>query len=184
MARVRGRLLIDGVGFVRDTFGADAPARVFDGLPAEARGVFHHGIREQDWYPIPVFVAYLVAAKRILAPKDDAFYRRQGRYAGERQKSFLGAMASSLQTQRMMAPTIWRMYFDVGRLVVVEAVPGQPTCQIHDFPTTQELCERLLGAWEGVVSAPGRPAAVREIRCALRGAPCCEVAIVSPTSSS
>jgi len=178
MARVRGRLLIDAVGFVEDSFGPKAPSSVWTTLPQDIRGV-ERTLREDAWYPLEDFVAYLVAAKSLLAPAEEGFYRRQGRYAGERQKRFLGAMATSQETQRVMAPTIWRMYFDVGRLLVVRDSEGQDITQIHDFPTTPELCERLLGAWEGVGSGPDRQLLATETRCALKGSAFCEVKMVS-----
>jgi hypothetical protein len=122
-----------------------------------------------------LFVSYLRTARRVLCPEDAGFYRRQGRFAGSRQKgSFLGTMAASPERLMVMAPTIWRMYYDVGRLVVVGDTPATAACQLHDFPTTPELCERFLGTWEGVASTPERPARAEETRCLLRGDRFCQ----------
>jgi hypothetical protein len=175
MARVRGRSLIDAVGFVRESFGDQALARVSAELEPAVRAVFEGTIRPTAWYELDDFLGYLLTARRVLAPQDEDFFRRQGRYAGRYQRSaHLGIMVDSLETMAKMAPTIWRMFYDVGRLVAVDGSRGR-VGQIHDFPATPELCQRFLGIWEGLASTPERTMVAEETLCVRRGDPCCEI---------
>jgi hypothetical protein len=175
MARIRGRDLIDAMGFVRESFGEEAPARVAAELEPSVCAVFEGSIRPTGWYPLEAFVTYLTTARRLLAAGDEQFFRRQGRYAGRRQKATtLKVMVDTMETMAKMAPTIWRMFYDVGRLVVVRDAEG-PRGQIHGFPATEDLCERFLGIWEGLSSTPEQPMIAEERRCVRRGDPCCEI---------
>ncbi len=169
--------MIDAVGFTAATFGRSAPATVLARFAPEAREVFAGRVLEGGWYPLAAFVSYLVTARQTLAPSEREFYRRQGRYAGERQRSFIASMISVPETAMRMAPTIWRMYYDVGRLVVVGDSPATAACQIHGFPTTPELCERFRGSWEGASATPDRPTEATETLCTLRGDPYCEIRV-------
>jgi hypothetical protein len=67
------------------------------------------------------------------------------------------------------------MFYDVGRLVALEHGVGQ----IHDFPTTPELCQRFVGIWEGIASTEERPIVAKETQCRLRGDPCCELTMTT-----
>jgi len=175
MARIRGRNLIDAMGFVRETFGEAAPALVAAELEPSLRAVFEGSIRPTGWYPLEAFVTYLTTARLLLAPEDEHFFRRQGRYAGQRQRTTtLKVMVDTVETMARMAPTIWRMFYDVGRLVVVRDAEG-PRGQIHGFPATPDLCERFLGIWEGLSSTPQQPLVAEERLCVRRGDPCCEI---------
>jgi hypothetical protein len=183
MARVRGRDLIDALDFVRQSHGEAALSQVFTGLAPDTRAIFSSALRESEWYPLDQLVSFLVTAKRRLARDDRDFYRAQGYYAGQRQKaSFLGVMVATPEAREKTAATIWRMFYDVGRLLVVGTGPGGAS-QIHDFPTTPELCERFAGIWEGIIGDEEHKAVAIHTRCVLRGDECCEFRVdpVSPT---
>jgi hypothetical protein len=160
------------VGFVQEAQGEAGLAGVRAELHPDLRASFGETLRESEWYPLSQLVAFLAAAKRAVAPGDAEFYRKQGRYAGGRQKTFLGAMVSP-EARAKLASTVWRMFFDVGTLTVV-GEGEEAASQIHGFPTTPELCQRFLGSWEGVASTPDHEAVATEARCVLRGDGYCE----------
>ena len=173
MAHVRGRDLIDALDFVRESYGEAALSSVFAELAPEARAVFGGTLRPAEWYPLEHLVSYLATAKWALALDDD-FYRAEGFYAGQRQKaSFLGVMVATPQVREKTAATVWRLFYDVGRLTVVGTGPGAAS-QIHDFPSTLELCQRFAGIWEGIASTDEYKAVAMHTRCVLRGDDCCE----------
>jgi hypothetical protein len=177
VANVRGRALADALLFVRESWGEAGLHRVVAELPAEAQAVCGGVIHDSDWYPLDHFVLFLQTARRLLAPDDPEFFRRQGLRAGQRQKAvYLGVMVATPELIAKTAPTIWRMFYDTGRLVAL----GQGVGQIRDFPTTPELCQRFLGIWEGIISTPDNPVAVKETRCRLRGDDCCEMTLLTP----
>ena len=169
MASARGRNLIDAVVFVRKSYGAAGVARVDAALDPDVRALLAHPLKPDDWQPLEVLIAYLRAAHRELAPGDDEFFRRQGFYTGQHQKArYLKMMVGTPELRAKMAPTVWRMFYDVGRLLVVGAGLAA-SGQIHDFPTTPELCSRFRGIWEGIASDSERAAIASEERCVLRG---------------
>jgi len=183
MARVRGRDLIDALDFVRQSYGESGLSKVLAQLPPATRTLFGGTLRESEWYSLGELVSFLVTAKGTLARDDSGFYRAQGFHAGQRQKaSFLGVMVATPEAREKTAATIWRMFYDVGRLLVVGTGPGGAS-QIHDFPTTPELCERFAGIWEGIIGGQEHKAVAIHTRCVLRGDDCCEFRVdpVSPT---
>ena len=187
MACVRGRDLLDAVGFVRESYGASALERVVARLGEPELSCYRGSIREVGWYPLDALVAFLRTAQATLAPGDSGFCLRQGRYAAQRQReAFLGVMVATAESRAMTAPTIWRMFYDTGHLVVVGGDPTRARGQIHAFPTAPELCERFRGIWEGMASTADRPATATETRCVLRGDACCEfeVSYATETASS
>ncbi|HJS57462.1 MAG TPA: hypothetical protein VKA01_05100 [Vicinamibacteria bacterium] len=175
MACVRGRDLLDAIDFVHESYGASALEHVVARLAEPALSCFRGSIREVAWYPLDALVAFLRTAQATLAPGDSGFCRRQGRYAAQRQReAFLGVMVATAESRAMTAPTIWRMFYDTGHLVVAGGDPARARGQIHAFPTTPELCERFRGIWEGMVSTLDQPASATETRCVLRGDAFCE----------
>lgn len=177
MANVRGRAIEGALDFVRESWGEAAVHRVVAELPPAARAVCGALIQGSEWYPLEHFVALLRTAQRCCAPDDPSFFRRQGLYAGRREKAhYLGVMVATPEVIVKTAPTIWRMFYDVGSLVPVGGGVGQ----IRDFPTTPELCERFMGVWEGIASTPERPIIATETQCRLRGDPCCELTMSTP----
>ncbi len=173
---VRGRDLVDAVAFVEESFGPEAHPHVLAFMAPPERASFEAPLKLLRWYDLQALVGYLVTARSVLAPADDDFYRRQGYFAGQRQKAgLLGRMVATPEMRMRMAPTVWHMFYDIGRLIVVGTDPATAAGQIHGFPATPELCQRFRGIWEGTASTADRPAVASETLCVLRGDPCCRV---------
>jgi hypothetical protein len=176
VARVRGTSLSEALAFVRERYGPDALARVRKALPPKAKAVFQHAIREVNWYPLDALTSFLITARDVLDPGALEFYRAQGHYAAQKQKKGpLHAMVKSHELRVKLVRTVWRMFYDAGRVEVVGHSPAEAVTRIHDFPATPELCERFRGIWEGMSSTDDEPARAEETRCVLRGDPYCEL---------
>ena len=177
MANVRGRALDGALDFVRESWGEAGLQGVMAELPPATRAVCNGLGEGHEWYPLEHLVVLLQTARTSCAPEDPSFFRRQGFYAGRREKAaYLGVMVATPEVIVKTAPTIWRMFYDVGRLVPV----GNGVGQIQDFPTTPELCQRFVGIWDGIVGTPERPIVTTETRCRLRGDPFCELTMTTP----
>jgi hypothetical protein len=175
MAKVRGTDLIDAEAFVRESYGARGVEDVHANLKPETAALYRRPPKDSTWYPLEELTSYLIAAKATLDPESADFYRRQGRFAAERQKQgSLSSMVSSAWLRMRLAHLVWRIYNDVGRLEVVGDSPRLSFARVHDFPATPETCERFLGIWEGM-AGPGTRA--EETRCVRRGDPYCEIHI-------
>jgi hypothetical protein len=185
VAQVRGRDLIDAVLFVGETQGREAHDRVLKALGPEALAAFRSDIRESAWYPLEALTIYLRTAQRVLAPEDPRFFRSQGFFAAQREKAtYLGPMVATTDSRARLAPTMWKLFYDVGRLEVVGDKPETAVGRIHDFPVTPELCERFCGIWEGMATTPGRRARAEETRCVRRGDAFCEISLAFDPESS
>jgi hypothetical protein len=178
VARVRGRDLIDAVLFVGETHGHEAHRRVLEALGPETPEAFRSDLHESGWYPLEALATYLRNARRVLAPDDPHFFRRQGFFAAQREKAtFLGPMVATAESRARLAPTTWRLFYDVGHLEVAGDSPQTAIGRIHDFPAAPELCERFCGIWEGMATTPGRRARAEETRCMRRGDAFCEIRV-------
>jgi len=176
MASVRGRDLVESLSFVRESYGAEALERVLAALSPEVGSSFAGTIREAGWYPLELLVDYLKVACRVLGDDPVDFCRREGRFTAERQRTgFLGPLVASPAVRMRMAPTTWRMFYDVGRLEIIGDTPETAVGRIHDFPASAESCARFLGIWEGIVGSDDRPAIAEEVLCVRRGDPYCEI---------
>ena len=179
MAGVRGTDLLDALAFVRQGHGPDANDRILIALDPSTREILGKPVREEEWYPLEALASYLVTAHRLLEPEATDFYRRQGFFAAQRRKAGpLSVMVESSEHRMRLAPTAWRIFYDVGHLEVVGATAPEATARIHGFPATPELCERFLGIWEGLSSEPGRRARAEEMRCVRKGDPYCEIRVL------
>ena len=86
-------------------------------------------------------------------------------------------MVSHPFVRRRLAPTVWRMFYDVGKLVVLEDSASGSVSRILGFPTTPELCERFCGIWEGIGTTSTQRARARETSCTRRGDAHCEISV-------
>jgi hypothetical protein len=174
MPRARGTLFLNSIDFVRETFGPTAHARVVSALPAERRGPFLGSLREASWKPVADLIAYMETAHRLLAPDDGDCYRKMGRFAGRRDRETraFGVMLADPKISAKMGPTLWRAFFDKGRIQIADRGPVGATVKILGFPTHRVLCQRIAGSLEG---QQGQFAAIAEEKaCVLDGAPHCE----------
>jgi hypothetical protein len=173
---VRGRALADTLEFVRETCGEDALDRLFASLEPAARGVLAGRLREAEWYPLDLLPSLLRSARDLFAPDDEDFYRRAGFYGAQREKAtYLGVMVSSPEVIDQTAATVWRLFYDVGRLDMTAGLG-----RIYGFPTTPELCRRFAGVWEGIGSTPDLRLTATETCCVLRGGEYCEFRLALP----
>jgi hypothetical protein len=183
MANARATLFLNSVAFVRERFSPEAAARVHAALPLALQAWLDGGPRETAWRPVEDLVAYMSAARALVAPDDPGFYRELGRFAGllDRRERGVGTLFTDVDVAARMAGVIWRTYFDAGRL---EASPDGDALRlrIHDFPARRELCERIVGSLEGQW-AELQPL-VAKSACRLDGAPCCEIRVGFPGRSA
>lgn len=175
----RGVAVLNAIRFVKERYGEDAHATVLRALPSSRWGTFLGELREASWEPLEDFSAYLEAARRQLAPADAEFYRELGRFAGglERKKAAFGIMVAEPSTSMRMGPVIWKAFFDIGELQVLIHSGREAVAVIRGFPASRALCERLRGAWEGLLATEQLEVVTDERACAARGDDRCEIGV-------
>jgi hypothetical protein len=96
-----------------------------------------------------------------------------GRFAGRRDRDMrFGVMLADPKISAKMGPTLWRAYFDKGRVEIVDRGALGATVRIHAFPTHRVLCQRIAGSLEG--QQGDFAATAEEKACVLHGDPHCE----------
>jgi hypothetical protein len=180
MAQVRGAVVSGTVNFVRDAYGPDAHERVLAALSPADRAALRRAVRETAFMPLGPLVAYIEAARDLLAESDPGFLRAMGRYSGQRMRETQGfkVMVADPEAAVRMAPVTWKAFYDVGRADARMVAPREALVRLHDFPSRPSLCERSCGALEGLVSTPTLQATVAHTGCIARGEPWCEWRIV------
>lgn len=180
MPNVRGVAVLNAIRFVSETYGAERQEQIVAALPRARRGTFLGTIREASWEPLEDFVAYMEMAKSLLGPDEPDFYRHLGRFAGrlERANSNFGLMVADPATALRMAPMVWRSFYDTGRVEVEVLGPYEAVARVFDQQASRALCDRLCGAWEGLISPDDLPATVTERACVLDGNGWCETHVV------
>lgn len=180
MPNVRGVAVLNAIRFVNETYGAARHDQIVAAMPAARRATFLSTIREASWEPVEDFVAYMEAAKGLLDPHDEQFYRRLGRFAGrlERASSNFGLMVVDPATSLRMAPLIWRSFHDCGRMEIETLGPREAVARVYDYPASRAMCQRSCGAWEALSSTEELVARAEETACVLDGNPCCATSVV------
>jgi hypothetical protein len=179
MPKVRGAMVLHAVRFVREIYGEDAHERVLKGVEPQHWGTLLGPVREASWEPVEDLVAYLSAARALLAPGDPAFFRTLGAFSGrlEREAAGFKRLVSDPSTAVRMAPRTWRTFYDQGHVEVMTDGPLEARARIFGFPASEALCERRVGAWASLVSYPGMGAVAEELVCGRDGSPFCEVRV-------
>ena len=176
--RVRGSFALGSVRFVRERFGPQAHELVLQALPVAARASLETELRDAAWKPLEHALAYMQAARELLAPDDGQFFREMGRSAGRAGRaSGFGVMVSDPETTARMFTVLGRAIVDFGRVEVVEHGADGLRARFHGFPAVAALCERRLGAYEELLHAPGTVVTVEETACTSAGSPYCELQV-------
>lgn len=173
---VRGSFLLASIRFVRERYGPQAHERVLQALPVAARAAIETELREAAWKPLEHALAYMQAARELLAPGDGQFFREMGRSAGRAgRESGFGVMVTDPDRTVRMFAVFSRAIVDFGRVEVVEHGAHDFRARFHGFPPVPALCERRVGAYEELLHSPGTAVSVVETACTTAGSPYCEL---------
>jgi hypothetical protein len=152
---VRRRLLKNSEAFVTARFGPDAHARVLSGLPPETVAVFATSAPDGSAVAVAHLIAYMKAARALLAPTDEDFYKQMGRFGGSQDKdaSNFAHMVATRETAVRMLRMMWHSYYDDGTLDVVFSSPEKVQVRARMRRGDPILCQRVTGAAEGQLGA-------------------------------
>lgn len=167
-------VLNNGVAFVESYYGPAAHQKVLKALPPRVAAAFKHRIGPGHWRPVSHGIAYMETAKTLLAPKDQAFFERMGRFAGAAQvETHIGLIVHSRQKIAPMLRRLWRAYCDQGDVVVVEANEAALRFRLVGLKVAPSFCQRLLGSAMAHFQGHG----AKQTACVFRGADACEFSI-------
>lgn len=170
----RGMFVLNMVDFVRETYGS-AHEKIVAALPERHAATFRDEVHESAWSPLEDVVAYMEAAKRLLAPADPDFFRKMGFFGGRHDRArALGILVSDVAMALRTTRILWQAFFDTGELDVAEVGPNWATLRVRNFPARNCLCQSVVGSLEGLLSVAAVPVRVEERACLIEGSPYCE----------
>lgn len=172
---VRGTFVLNSFDFVREHYGPLAHWDVLRSLPRSVASMTE--VLEISWVPLADLVAYMEAAKKLLAPGDPHFHRVMGHYGASQLRALWVGIAVHDPQALRLGPLLWRTFVDSGRLEVIDARPEAAILRIHDLPAAAPFCQRVFGSIEGILRLGGRQLRVEKRACTSRGDPCCELII-------
>jgi hypothetical protein len=171
MATARGTMLLHSEAFVTARYGADAHRKVLEAIPPESAARFAGSLPEGSRVPLVHLVAYMKAAKELLAPGDAQFFHELGRFAGarDREASGFSHMVADRATALKMMKVLWNAYLAEGSFEIVSSDGASATGRVVGFRGDPVLCERITGVVETQLSA----ARAAHVACVFRGDPAC-----------
>jgi hypothetical protein len=169
MARVRGSTVLGTLDYVRQTFGPDAPARLYATLSEPLRKALgDEGARHvvlNGWYECTLLSELTQKMDRLFGPGDLALARAAGKHIAFQDMSrffkwMLRFTGPQLLFQR--AGSVWNNYHDEGRYVAEEVGPGRAVIRLEDWSGADPvMCKRIEGwiekALETTLGASLRP---------------------------
>ncbi|MDP3939123.1 MAG: hypothetical protein Q8R92_13445 [Deltaproteobacteria bacterium] len=162
------------VDFVRDRFGANAWLEILGDLKPATREVFTGSLLASCWYPYDAYAEVLdLIVRRHLGGRPEAA-RDIG--ANDLEQSlntvyrFLYRAGSPAFIIRMSS-LLWRSYFNVGRMVVVDSGAEHARVRIEEFmPPSKAVCWDIFGSMcRGLELSGARDVEARHTECPLNG---------------
>ena len=95
----------------------------------------------------------------------------------ERARAGFDVMLRDPATTMRLGPVAWKAFYQPGDLEIVAIAPAECLARIRGFPSSRDLCSRLVGALEGLLTTRELAASVSEEACVAAGDPCCQLRI-------
>ncbi len=173
---VSGRALLGLLAFVKERGGKQSVAEIVGKLNEPARAAFAERIQPLRWYPYATYVELLYVLKMRFGKPNEAFFRRLGATAGDRD---LGTMfkvyAAIASPERLIrsCSRVWSSYYrGAGTMTAVAWDENDTRLRIEGFPDMDRAhCELMEGWMIGTMDRIGVIVSsdARETACASRG---------------
>lgn len=177
LARVKGTAVRASLRFLQDRFGPTGTGAVLERLEPEDRELVASGLLDSVWYPMPLLLRLMRAAKEAHGSAEPELPRTMGRAsaeAGVRGVYKVFFRVGSPQFIISRASRVFGSYYDTGEIRVVESRAGRAVLEVENFEGSPEFCERILGWMERTMEMAGAKNLVpRHSRCRHRGDPAC-----------
>ena len=180
LPRVRGRILLARMSYLRRKAPIGAIDRVLARLSAADQALLHGSITESESYPFEVNQRLDEAiAKEVSPGNPDAVFLDMGRVSAE--ANLLGTQRSLItkgDCHRFLsqAPEIYRLYYDVGRRAYLKVDEHTGLVRTFDAENvTREDCLTVAGWYARALElCGGCEVRVTDDRCRVRGDTFCE----------
>jgi hypothetical protein len=175
---VSGRALLGLLAFAKERGGKPAIDDVIGSMSAGARAVFAERTQALSYYPYAAYIELLHALKRRFGRPSEAFFRRLGASAGERDLGTMFKVYVALASPERLIRSctrVWASYYkNAGTMTAIGWEPHDTRLRIEGFPAMDRAHCELMEGWMiatmkqiNVVVGPD----ARETVCATSGGP-------------
>jgi hypothetical protein len=172
----KGAIFKANAAYIRKIAGGDGLARVTASVAKKWPGFDIDLMREKDWHPVEMRVAFLEACRDELGWDARRIYQ-MGSDAAQRSSIIMSFLSYFLTVNKALsyAPEMWGQNYSSGSLEVLENAPGRGKVALRDFAHSPILCQYLAGYFHGVGARVAKAADVRvtEESCVHRGGDAC-----------
>lgn len=173
---VSGRALLGLLAFAKERGGKQSVTEIVGRLNEPARAVFADRIQPLRWYPYATYVELLYALKMRFGKPSEAFFRRLGATAGDRDLGTMFKVYVTLASPERLIRScsrVWASYYrGAGTMTAVAWDPKNTRLRIEGFPDMDRAHCELMEGWMiatmdriGVIVS----ADARETACESRG---------------
>jgi hypothetical protein len=177
-ASVSGRALLGLLAFAKGRGGKAAIDEIVGKLGAPASAVFAERIQPLGYYPYATYIELLYALKLRYGAPNEAFFRRLGATAGDRDLGTMFKIYVALASPERLIRScsrVWSSYYrDAGTMTAIAWEPNDTRLRIEGFPSMDPAHCELMEGW--MIATMARIGVIvnddaRETACTSRGAP-------------
>ena len=161
------------LGFIKKKFGTNGLRRVSEKIREKGFDFNMENIKDREWYPMEVRVAFIEAVYDLLDSNDDDMFSL-GKYSALHVERLALLVRYTKETSLVASegPKTWDKHFDVGRLDVIENSKGRTVVRLLDFNISPVHCNYLAGYFVGAAELSGaKDVKIEETKCISRGDP-------------
>lgn len=177
MAQVKGTTISNQKAFIVDKFGEESLARFLEALPPDIRTMYESSV-VISWVPTEAVRLGYQTINRLFGDGSTAIYHEIGAWGARRDlprffKTVLG-MANPGMVFEFLG-SMWRIYYNSGKLRVVDRQPNRITVHLVDFnDACEEICSDVAGFSQALLETLKiRNPRVRHTACQAKGSPHC-----------
>ena len=170
---IRGVALRGEIDFVLKEEGKEGLEKLKNAMKKLGHPIEYEKVKPMDFYPLSLHGTIQMVIKRLFNWGDEKF-QEMGKFEAKVSliaRLYLGYFFSADKIAEEL-PKMWRKYFTVGNLKVVEydEEKGYSVCRIEDFDIHAIQCQVLLGYFSSISQMiTGDKVVGKETKCIYRG---------------
>jgi hypothetical protein len=158
MAQVKGTAVQSSLRYVRERFGQESLAAVIAALPGDD-GKRLSSVLPSSWYPMAVFLRFMLEAKRQLRAQEPEVVLNMGRASCDYGVTGVYKIFFKLGSPEFIiarATRVFSSYYDSGELRVVDSRHGRAVVEVSGLEGgSPEFCERIYGWMQRTLELAG-----------------------------
>jgi len=172
----KGAIFKVNASYIRKICGEDGFQKVIACMDGKWPHFNTDSMKEKDWFPLDMRIAFFDACKSELGWDDKRIYL-MGSDAAQHSSIIMSFISYFLTVNKALqyAPEMWGHNYNSGKIEVMENEKGRGKLALTDFNHSPILCTYLAGFFHGVGRTVAKAADVKvtEEKCVHKGAENC-----------